>query len=321
MILKVVVPLAGMTPEQNADPTHPIYWKREVLAYASGWLAHLPGGLRAPRCYGIEPQPAGPVWLWLEDVPDRYGEQWPLEQYTRAARCLGRFNGAYLAGEPWPAHDWLSRSTREPRGVIEAFGWVEALVRDPATWQHPLLCETFTPNLAARLPEFWTKRQRLLEALEKLPQTLCHQDAWRVNMLAPLSGPDDEMVMIDWAYAGRSVLGSDLGDLAVEGYGVRPEIHSPAEIDAAVFEAYLDGLHEAGFPAERNPTRFAYVTFAALKYGCLLLWLRNVLDQSQRGNLERVLGQSLERNLRQQASMLAHLLVLLDEAVNLLPVI
>jgi len=321
IILKVVAPLAGMTPAQNEDQTHPIYWKREVLAYQSGWLARLPGGLRAPRCLGVEQESDGSVWLWLEDVHDRYGEQWPLAQYGRAARCLGRFNGAYLAGEPWPAHVWLNPANTQPRNVIDAFGWVEALVGNPATWEHPLLRATFSPQLVARLPEFWLRRVPLLDALERLPQTICHQDAHRANMLATLGGADDEIVMIDWAVVGRSVLGNDLGDLVVAGYGLQRVSLPPAEIDEAVFEAYLAGLREAGWPAERNPTRFAYATFAALKYGCLLIWLRNVLDDTQRGSLERFLAQPLEAYLCQQAAVLEHLLRLLDEALGLLEAI
>ena len=287
MILKVIVPLAGMTPEQNAVQTHPIYWKREVLAYQSGWLEHLPGGLRAARCLGLEELPDGSVWLWLEDVRDRYGGQWPLDQYQRAARAVGQFNGAYLAGQPWPTYAWLPHSV-EPRGVIQAFGWVEALVRDPATWQRPVLREAFPEHVIARLPGLWDSRALLLAAFERLPHTVCHQDAWRGNLFATESGAEGTLVAIDWASVGRAVVGTDLGDLAVTGYGLMPTGPSLADIDEIVFEAYLNGLREAGWPAERNPVRFAYATYAALKYGCLLIWLRNVLDDKQDGQLERI---------------------------------
>ena len=322
IILKVVVPLAGMTPEQNEVQSHPIYWKREVLAYQSGWLDNLPGGIRGPRCFGVVPQSDGSFWLWLDDVrDDRFGEQWPIEQYARAARCLGRFNGVYLAGEPWPPYAWLSQNNIEPRGVIDAFGWVEPLVRDPATWEHPLLRAAFSPALAARLPVFWTSRHALLEALERLPRTLCHQDAWRGNMMATRGGADDEIVLIDWAVPGQSVLGTDLGDLAVTGYGLVKTSFSLAEIDEAVFDSYLGGLREAGWPASRKTVRFAYATYAALKYGCLLIWLHDVPDQNRHAFWERLSGQSMEQYLRHQATMLEHLLRLLDEALDLLEVI
>ena len=258
------------------------------------------------------------MWLWLEDVHDAYRSQWPLAQYAHAARCLGRFNGAYVAGRPWPPYVWLSRTTTEPRGVIDAFGWAEALVRDPATWQHPLLRDIFAADLVARLPEFWSSRHRLLEAYERLPQTLCHQDAWRGNWIVPDIALDADMVLVDWAVAGRGVLGSDLGDLAVAEHGTLLDSISLADIDDTVFDAYLAGLREAGWPAGRNQVRFAYTTFAALKYGCLLIWLRNVLDETLRGDLERVLGRPIDGYLRQQAVLLEHLLRLHAEALSLL---
>jgi hypothetical protein len=317
IILKVVVPLAGITPQENEIQSHPIYWKREALAYQSGWLDHLPGGIRGPRCLAAEEQPDGTIWLWLEDVHDRYGVQWPLAQYATAARCLGRFNGAYLAGQDWPPYAWLNRTGSEPRGVIEHYLWIEKLVYDPATWDHPLLRATFAPSLVARLPQFWSNRHALLEALERMPRTLCHQDAWRGNMMAA----DNELVVIDWSYAGRSVIGTDLGDLAVAGYGLIETEISLAAIDEAVFESYLDGLREAGFPAERSQVRFAYTTYAALKYGCLLIWLHAVPNEQRHEFWERISGQRMDRYLRQQAIMLEHLLRLLDEARTLLEVV
>jgi hypothetical protein len=120
---------------------------------------------------------------------------------------------------------------------------------------------------------------------------------------------------------GRSVLGSDLADLAVAGHGMLPVNISPADIDAAVFDAYLAGGHEAGWPADRNLTRFAYATFAALKYGCLLVWLRDVPNEQRHGIWERVSGQRMDVMLGQQAVMLEHRLGLLDEARRLVEVI
>ena len=156
IILKVISPAdwLAMTGGQPTQSSHPLFWKREVLAYQSGWLDHLPGGVRAPRCLAVEEQADGTLWLWLEEAQDCYGGDWPLEQYARAARCLGRFNGAYLAGETRPDYSWLARGV-EPRGVIEAFNWIEPLVRDPATWEHPLLRAAFPPALVARVPELW----------------------------------------------------------------------------------------------------------------------------------------------------------------------
>jgi hypothetical protein len=321
LILKVISPAAwnAMTGGQPAELSHPLYWKREALAYESGWLDRLPGKVRGPRCLGIEEQPDGSVWLWLEKAQDNYHGHWPLEQYARAARCLGAFNGAYLTPEAWPPYPWLAQ-IGTPRGVIEAFSWIEPLVRDPATWDRPALRAAVPRRLAARLPEFWDHRHNLLAALDQLPQTLCHHDAWRGNMFCP-PGALDELMLIDWAYTGRACLGADLADLAVAGYPLVPveSNHPPAEIDRAVFEPYLEGLCDAGWPAPRAKVRFAYCVCAALKYGCLLIWLRDIGTPEGDAFWERFGGQSLAAWLGQQVLVLEHQLNLLDEARRLLP--
>ena len=97
LVLKVLGPAAG--PD---DPTHMGYWKREMLLYSSGLLDDLPAGLRAPRCYGCDEPVDGVVWLWLEHVREDGERAWPLARWALAARHLGRFNGAYLAGRPLP---------------------------------------------------------------------------------------------------------------------------------------------------------------------------------------------------------------------------
>ena len=73
-----------------ADGTDPGAWDypaREGLAYGSGLLAALPGGLAAPRCLAVETQPDGTSWLWLEAVTDAHPGPWPLDRYARVARA------------------------------------------------------------------------------------------------------------------------------------------------------------------------------------------------------------------------------------------
>ena len=84
------------------DPAGYRYRMREALFYQSGMLDDACGRLVAPRCYGGATCGAE-YWLWLEDVTEDVGRPWPLEHYAEVARCLGCFNGTYLAGKPLPA--------------------------------------------------------------------------------------------------------------------------------------------------------------------------------------------------------------------------
>ncbi|HEX2910687.1 MAG TPA: lipopolysaccharide biosynthesis protein [Chloroflexia bacterium] len=61
------------------------YWKREALAYQSGLLANLPGGLAAPRCFAVEEAlNHREIWMWLEEVKD--SSHPVLESSTGAGR-------------------------------------------------------------------------------------------------------------------------------------------------------------------------------------------------------------------------------------------
>ena len=49
--------------DDRVDPPGTHYWKREALAYESGLLEDLPGGIAAPRCLDVVEQPGGEFWL------------------------------------------------------------------------------------------------------------------------------------------------------------------------------------------------------------------------------------------------------------------
>jgi hypothetical protein len=297
---------------------HPLYWEREALVYQSGLLDDLPGGLAAPRCLAVTRRPGDTLWLWMEQAHDRYGAAWPLEQYASAARCLGEFNGAYLAGRPMPAYPWLC-GPAALRGMLEHFAGLQAVVRDPRTWQQPLVRRALPASAPGRLLRLWSERGPLLDALERLPLTLCHKDAWRRNMFAP---PDaagrDRLVMIDWAYVGPGELGMDAGDLFAASYSLFcVEPCAPRELDQVVFESYVAGLRAAGWHGDRRAARFGFAAFAALKYGNLHFWLRDAGDERRHTLWERLSGRSMAEYVENYGRLVDYLLDLADEARGL----
>ncbi len=176
LVLKVVTPpqpaadAGGSGPpawdEGAADPNA---WKREVLAYQTGLLHNLPGGLTVPRCYGVTEQPDSSYWLWLEDVVDTVGPNWNLDRFALAARHLGQFNGAYPAGrpipgEPWLMHDWL-------RTWLAARASLGEMLQQPDQWAHPLIRRIYLIPMTERIVRLWNERDIFLDALDRLPQT------------------------------------------------------------------------------------------------------------------------------------------------------
>src|SRR5579862_9886390 len=98
IILKIVH-LAEDAPQGwGTDLLHFGYWKREALAYQSGFLANLGPHLRTPRCFEVAEQPDGSLWLWLEEVRESGESPWPISRYGLAARHFGQWQGTYLAG-------------------------------------------------------------------------------------------------------------------------------------------------------------------------------------------------------------------------------
>ena len=307
----------------GADPGAWDYPAREVLAYGSGLLAALPGGLATPRCLAVEAQPDGTTPLWLEAVADAHPGPWSLGRYALVAHHLGRFNGAYLAGIPLPEQPWLSRGWLrdfvEPSGPAVADLERLADPGDPA-----LLQQLYPPAVVIEFKRLWTERERFLTALDRLPRTFCHQDAFRRNLLIR-AGPDgEELVALDWAYAGHGAVGEDLEQLVVaslfffETVGI-----APRELDAACFAGYVAGLREAGWVGDERVVRLGFTAAAALRHtvGLLRLVWPVVSDPALRPVVEDLFGHPLEEVVEAWAELWSFQFGLAEEARALLRVV
>lgn len=259
-ILKILSPTTG-----GQAPTDFDYWQREALLYQSGVLADLPRALVAPRCFAVVEMGNNERWLWLEDMGPANEIAWPIERYGLAARHLGQFNGAYLVGRPLPTHPWLRATDVGERLALAAPG-IHELTQ---LRYHPLFAELLAGDRVERMLHLWQERTRLLAGLARLPQTLCHRDAFRHNLLArhDASGRD-QTVAFDWGMAGLGVLGEELVPLfaATLSFVAVPLDQIPA-LDAVIFAGYVAGLRDAGWQGDERLARFGFTASAALKAG------------------------------------------------------
>jgi hypothetical protein len=307
----------------GADPGAWAYPAREGLAYSSGLLGDLPGGIAAPRCLAVETQPDGTSWLWLEAVIDDHPGPWSLERYALVARHLGRFNGAYLTGVPLPEQPWLSQ------GWLRS--WVESASPSMTEFEHlagsdraPLVWQVYPPPVFAELRRLWAERERFLTALDRLPQTFCHHDAFRRNLLHRVGPEGEDLVAVDWAYAGRGAVGEELVPLVLgsffffEAVGIRPH-----DLDAACFAGYVAGLREVGWMGDERLVRLGFTAAAALRYtvGAVQLELPLILDPSLGPAVENVLGHSLEEARQVWEEVWSFQLQLAEEARRLRPLV
>jgi hypothetical protein len=307
----------------GADPGAWDYPAREGLAYGSGLLATLPGGLAAPRCLAVEAQPDGTTRLWLEAVADAHPGPWPLDRYALAARDLGRFNGAYLAGAPLPDQPWLSRGWL--RDFVEPSGPnVADLERLAGPGASRLVRQLYPSPVVSEIKRLWTERERFLAALDGLPRTLCHQDAFRRNLLHRAGPEGEELVAVDWAYAGHGAVGEELGQLVVaslfffETVGI-----APRELVAACFAGYVAGLREAGWAGDERLVRLGFTAAAALRHtvGLLGQILPVVSDPDLRLAMEELFGRPLEAVAGAWAELWPFQFGLAEEARALLRVV
>jgi len=284
--------LEGGTVEVWAEEAN----RGEVAAYQSGWLDDLPGGLTAPQCYGVTDHPDGTCWLWLEDVTDEIGKPWPLKHYSVVARHLGQFNGAYLVDRPMPSLPWLTSGGQ--RETFDQLAPVMLVLRD--SLDHPLVNQLLPGDAGERLLRIWEERDLYLDALDRLPQTLCHGDAFHRNLFARKTATrEDETVAVDWAYAGRRATGAELVPLIQAGVGFfEIELAQLQDLEATAFEGYLEGLRDAGWRGDRQQVRLGY-TAASLHYfiGTTAMAVPMILDENLHGWFQQSFGHPVDEVL------------------------
>ena len=203
--------LTEATADRRAVLLETLRWDREGDAYASGLLETLLHGLAAPRCLCVD-RHDGTLWIWLEDVADD-AAAWDVARYALAARHLGRLGGEYLAGRPLPQHQWLSRGwirtwstyfSRTMPAILEADG----------LWAQPPVVELFDRDARDELRRLWSMRERWWNALDRLPSTLSHLDAFRGNLMSRTARGRVETVAIDWAFVGIAPIAADVATLS-----------------------------------------------------------------------------------------------------------
>jgi hypothetical protein len=300
-----------------ASPESDSYgWQREVLAYQSGLLSDLPGHLVAPRALDVK-RASDEATLWLEYVTDAYDGPWPLPAYALAARHLGQFNGAYLAGRPLPPDPWLRQDwatwQSEPDRAAAMRASVAALLDQPAVQQ------TFAPSVAGRTRQLLSDQRHFVDVLARLPQTLCHHDASRANLFARQTASGTrETVAIDWEEVGPGAVGTDLATLV---FGTlrrgQVDVRDAAVLDELAFDGYIAGLQDAGWQGRPGLVRLGYAAAVALRWSLLVSTLHVLGSEHDRAQLSQRWGLSPDRLVDQWTSLTNVLLDRADEARGL----
>lgn len=240
------------------DPNirHMFYWKREFMLVQSGLLSNLPRPVVVPRFYAATEHENG-AWLWMEYIVESVNRRWTTEQYTFAARQVGRFSAECLKLQPLPDYPWLSnRHLRDWLGI-------SADIEDR---DNPFVIKAFSSQLLERVTKLWDDSERFLNILDRLPQVFSHFDYQRRNLFIRQTAPNrEELVVIDWALCGYGALGAELFSLLGDNMIVfEEEAEAMPELEAAAFPVYLEGLRDGGWTDNPEWVRLAYTTETAL---------------------------------------------------------
>jgi hypothetical protein len=279
------------------------YYKREADAYQSGWLQNLPGGLAAPRCFGVAEHPDGACWIWLEDVADDIGSHWPLEHYGVVARHAGQLNGAYLVERSLPSWPWLSSGWL--RHNTESCAPALPLLRD--SLDHPVVRRWLPGEAGDSFFRLWAERGVYFDAIDRLPQTLCHLDLFRRNLFARRTADSGyESVAIDWAFAGRGAVGEEIVSLVLANFILfEVGLDKAQALEEIVFEGYLEGLRDVGWRGDPRQVRLGYAAAASLRYRFNETgrWLAVILDESLQAIFLDTVGRPVGEVLDQVAQV------------------
>lgn len=248
----------------TADPSHAFYWQREALAFRSGLLDLLRGGLRAPACYGERDRTDGSVAIWLEDLGGESASTWPPARYALAAKHVGRTQGQLIeAAElelPWLSNRWLRTYLHRRRDDGD-------ILDDRDAWTHPLVRAVLPIRRSGEFRELWSARAELLGVLDAAPKTLSHLDLNPRNLFAVETGT----AAIDWAFVGTGALGEDLACMLVD--AMAEFVIDPAHLEEhfrTMVAAYIGGLADAGCDIGEDQVRRLVAAAAAAKYGWIV---------------------------------------------------
>lgn len=263
----------------SSNPNQYNYWRREAYLLESGFLEQAPTVFVIPQTYAVVPKPNNIVCLWMEYYDAHDDGLWTLERYARIAELLGQFGGFFLQQRKLRDYEWWNGDFLK-KWVLEGQTWV-AYWNDPeqqmAFWKNPYIQELLGDIENNAVFQFTKLETQILDKLDKVPNTICHGDFFRSNLMAQIVDDKEQIILIDWAYVGPNPLGVDLGSLTFSVITELPEL-SIAEVDKTIFDSYIRGLKQAGWQGDIKQILFAYSSALVLRISCIWITIMHLSE-------------------------------------------
>lgn len=190
---------------------------------------------------------------------------------------------------------------------------------------HPLVERVYSPHVVDIFMRIWARRDAYCAYLEGFPQTFCHMDAFRRNVFIR-KGPDgsEDMLLIDWAFAGKGGVSEELTSLIAAGVVlVEVPVEDARYLEAEALESYISGFRDAGWRGDPEMVRTGYGVAAALRYGvgALRISMPILLEERYHPHVEQVLKHPMDEILANMAAVHAWMADLVSDALCLCRVV
>ncbi len=243
----------------DVPPDHPAFWRRELEAHRSEWLAdQLPEGLMLPELLASAETDHAAV-LVLDDLD--FVPVTGLDALHELAGRLGHVNATPVveAGRP----PWLSSEV-----VLGEARQAGAHQPSPAGGSSSVvgpLIDAWRPAL----DRIGHGPAELVELLDRVPSGLHHLDVFSRNATAL----GDSFALIDWALLGLAPIGSDAaGMIAVTVSHGDVDVDAVASLRDAVVSGYLEGV--SGVRPDLDPA----VLLAVIDIGVMIRFARFLVN-------------------------------------------
>lgn len=247
-------------------------WDREVSAYERLPQSLLSNSLiRAPKFLGADRPRRNTARLWLEYVNGSPAAEWSLVEWKSMASALATIQAEFvddgsLLSEPWLNRDDLRKWVESDRTPFFPIRLSKSLRR---------MVERYVdPGALVAVTALWRARNQLLDHLDSLPMTLCHNDIWSGNaLLEQCRGSRVRLrpVIFDWQLVGPGPIAGDLAFAVVAGVWLMAVSGSRiAQFERALLSGYMAGLKKAGRVELQSYARESFATTAALRYALML---------------------------------------------------
>lgn len=282
-------PQFQMVPEQLRERAAAgLPWRGEVDVYRSDLASRLPDGFALPQVHLVADLDELTACFWLEAV-DADPSPWDAVTFQRAAYRLGRLAASRGVA---PVADLGRQDVVRTYAHGRVEGQVLPALHADALWSHPLVAETFSPELRTRLLAAADALPAYLAELDAAPLGAAHGDACPRNLLVPRGRPDD-FVLIDFAFWCRAPLGFDLTQLLIGEVqlGERP-VAQLAELDRLCLAAYAGGLAAEGCDVQLDDLRRAHALLMLLFAGLTAVPIELLFGGQAPGDVDVVRGRA-----------------------------